>query len=217
MRKSAKPGYKILSVIALSLALTACTATAAQDTGVLQNENTYCGEDIASITADSILMFFEPQSMYIQQHEKYSIFQYMDHKAPNLSESYESEDSGVVYIPVTAEASEDFETPSGCGMVSIFISNTLTPDELWDTAVGCVGFGTDEKHTTSYYSDNLQTTVELFHTRHENRASTVTSCSALFRYGSCVYCLPVDIPDWDEDSAIAAAKELTENVADTMS
>lgn len=216
MQKSAKPGYKILSVIALSLALTACTATAAQDTGVLQNENTYCGENIASITADNILMFFEPQSMYIQQHENYSIFQYMDHKAPNLSESYESEDSGVVYIPVTAEASEDFDASSGCGIVSVFFSNKLTPDELWDTAVGCVGFGADEKHTTSYYSDNLQTTVELFHTRHENRASTVTSCSALFRYGSCVYQIPLNIWDWDEDAAVSSAEEITENVANTM-
>ncbi len=210
--------YKFLSVIALSLALTACTATAAQDTGVLQNENTYCGEDIASISADSILMFFEPQSMYIQQHENYSVVQYLDHKAPKVSEYSGSEDSETIYIAITAEASEDSDAASACGMVSVFFSNKLTSDELWDTAVSCVGVAEGcvecEKQTTTYYSDNLQTTVELFHCRYEN--GIITS-SAFFRYGSCVYCLPVDILNWDEESAIAAAKELTENVADTMS
>lgn len=208
-----KSKFKILAVTALFLMLTACTATAAQDT----SDITFYGEDISGITADELLMFFEPNRMWIQQHENYSILQYATEVKGTVIPT-DNPNVMDVEFAVSSDAPEpDYESISG---VSVYFNDTISMDELWEIAVNHFLYEDEndvlmlgeiiETNSASYYSDNLETTVELYYRRYKSNAS---SNRVQFRYGNCVYCFSLSMFDeWDSNDAIANAKKLTENV-----
>ena len=215
---SLKYQLKLFALSFLCLSLCSCASSAAEENlSVIssQSQDTINGEPLSDCISDEILMFFEPRSMLIQQHDDFSILQYLN----NDKEPVSASDSQIVSIAVP----ELFDQQGTVDMVNVFFSNTLSMDKLMEKAVNSfvntedasiMGDLIGENHI-SYYSENLDTSVDLYYKHFQRNSIDVFPNMVIFEFRNSIYAFSLTIEEnsWDDETALSLAKGLTEAVS----